>query len=704
MRFPSLTLRRAGRKALATVLFLTSALGMALAALVNTTDKDYLQPGTQPNTLTDAIAPSGACYFCHGNYDPDHAPFERWSASMMANSTRDPVFHAALAIANQDAAESGELCIRCHAPGGWLGGNSSPTDGSALSGVDYDGVTCHFCHRMVDPIADAANPFADTAILNNLTAPPTDPSHNGQYIIDPADRRRAPFDPSVCQNYHLAEQSPFHQESLLCATCHDVSNPVYTRVGGPVPAPTDTYVLNALDAPHPTHNRYDQFPIERTYSEWLMSDFGQGPVDMGGLFGGNKQLVSSCQDCHMPDTTGTGCAPGFGGPQRSDLPQHDFNGANSWVPLAIYSLDQSLLLYGASEASQVPLADFQAAVARNIDMLQRASDMDLTHDGDSLNVRITNNSGHKLPSGYPEGRRMWINVQFFDGQGVLIQEHGHYDSFTATLTTTDTKVYEMDLGPDAVVAGATGLPEAPSFHFVLNNKIYKDNRIPPRGFTNANFESIQAHPVGYSYADGQFWDDTVYAVPCDAASATVTVFHQTTSREYIEFLKNENVTNNAGQIAYDEWMAAGMSAPVVMDTETVVFAPRLAGDVATISVAAGGTQTMCLNAGPAHAGKFFWVLGSVSGTSPGVSINGLTMPLNFDPYFNTTILLPNLPPFVNSFGNLDADGQATTLFTLPGGGLFPNLIGVHADHAYAVINGALVAEVASNPLGLDFVN
>ena len=35
------------------------------------------------------------------------------------------------------------------------------------------------------------------------------------------------------------------------------------------------------------------------------------------------------------------------------------------------------------------------------------------------------------------------------------------------------------------MAAATGLPEGVNLHLALANKKYKDNRIPPRGFTNA---------------------------------------------------------------------------------------------------------------------------------------------------------------------------------------------------------------------------
>jgi hypothetical protein len=153
------------------------------------------------------------------------------------------------------------------------------------------------------------------------------------------------------------------------------------------------------------------------------------------------------------------------------------------------------------------------SIARAEYMLQNASDMQLSIAGNDLKVRIINQTGHKLPTGYPEGRRMWINVKFLNGSGGLVAERGAYNSATASLSTADTKVYEAKLGVDAAVSAATGVPVGPSFHFAISNLWYGDNRIPPRGFTNAGFASVQSAPVGYTYADGQYWDDTFFAMP-----------------------------------------------------------------------------------------------------------------------------------------------------------------------------------------------
>ena len=128
---------------------------------------DFTVPGTQPGTLNVDIATSNTCSACHGNYDPTVEPYERWAATMMGQAGRDPIFYATLAIANQDVDFGGELCLRCHAPGAWLAGRSTPTNGSSLdpSLGDLDGVTCNFCHRMVDPIYTTDNPADDPAIL-----------------------------------------------------------------------------------------------------------------------------------------------------------------------------------------------------------------------------------------------------------------------------------------------------------------------------------------------------------------------------------------------------------------------------------------------------------------------------------------------------------------------------------------------------------
>ncbi|HEY3245820.1 MAG TPA: hypothetical protein VGM03_20940, partial [Phycisphaerae bacterium] len=115
---------------------------------------DFFLPGTQPGELYETIlAPSAGCAFCHGVFEDNSTKiWKEWQGSLMAQSARDPLFYACLAIANQDVAHSGDLCIRCHSPKAWLEGRSTPTDASAFIDADRDGINCNFCHRLVDPV------------------------------------------------------------------------------------------------------------------------------------------------------------------------------------------------------------------------------------------------------------------------------------------------------------------------------------------------------------------------------------------------------------------------------------------------------------------------------------------------------------------------------------------------------------------------
>lgn len=130
----------------------------------------------------------------------------------------------------------------------------------------------------------------------------------------------------------------------------------------------------------------------------------------------------------------------------------------------------------------------------------------------------------------------------------MVSESGAYNPQTGVLShDAEAKIYEVHPGIGENISNVVGLPAAPSLHFVLNNKIYEDNRIPPRGFNNAAFASFGGAPVGHAYADGQHWDDSAYTIPAGATRAEVRLFYQSTSKEFIEFLRDENKTNSKGQ-------------------------------------------------------------------------------------------------------------------------------------------------------------
>ena len=517
-----------------------------------TTLRDFDLPGSQP--LVDSGLPQelpSNCASCHGGYSEEHEPYRNWMGSMMAQAALDPIFKANMSIANQDAPDSGDLCLRCHNSRGWLDGRSVPTDGHQMTPEDQAGVSCDLCHRLVDPVYQAGiSPIEDDAILNSLENVPQHPG-NGMYVFDPNDHRRGPFNDSVSPHTDLL--SPFHTRSAICGTCHDVSNPVFVRDGT-----NAEYVANNFDEAPATDSPYELMPVERTYSEWFHSAYNSTGV-FAPQFAGNRTdgMVSSCQDCHMPDILGQGCDPAqfptVG--VRTNLPLHDMTGGSSWL---------SRIMPAYAGLGEVEGAALTNGAIRAEYMLRKAARMQAEKVGDALKVVVINDTGHKLPTGYPEGRRVWINLRFYDAGDSLLAEHGGYDYSEGVLTNEDTVVYEIHPGIGTNLAAMIGVDPGPSLHFVLNNQIYEDNRIPPRGFTNSVFETFGGAPVGHHYDDGQYWDESYFEIPEGAVRAHAQLYYQSTSKEFIEFLYTNNVTDANGANLYNMWLANDKCPPVLM--------------------------------------------------------------------------------------------------------------------------------------------
>ena len=137
------------------------------------------------------------------------------------------------------------------------------------------------------------------------------------------------------------------------------------------------------------------------------------------------------------------------------------------------------------------------------------------------------------------------------------------------------------------------------------------------------------------------------------------------------------------------------SAPAVPLCDTQLFAEPLA-----LSIGAGGTQNLVLDAGPAHAGNLYLVLGSASGTAPGFP-GPPALPLNPDSYLTFSLVNPNTL-ISNSLSFLDAGGKAHPAFGLPAGTISPSLAGVTLHHAAVVFDASFVPVSATNAEPLTF--
>jgi len=147
-------------------------------------------------------------------------------------------------------------------------------------------------------------------------------------------------------------------------------------------------------------------------------------------------------------------------------------------------------------SSDVSDADFDESIARNRQFLKSSALVELQNTSLSANklimdVKVTNLTGHKLPSGY-HSRRAYLHVLVTDADGKLVYENGqirpdgsiagvsedaspdsyeiHYDRITSA---TQVQVYQ----------GITGDAAGNQTHSLLAaTQFLKDNRLTPAGF------------------------------------------------------------------------------------------------------------------------------------------------------------------------------------------------------------------------------
>ncbi|MHC4815220.1 MAG: kelch repeat-containing protein, partial [Planctomycetota bacterium] len=74
------------------------------------------------------------------------------------------------------------------------------------------------------------------------------------------------------------------------------------------------------------------------------------------------------------------------------------------------------------------------------------------------------------------------------------------------------------------------------------------------------------------------------------------------------------------------------------ETWEYIASTPLTANTSTMSIATGGTQVLTLNAGSQHGSRLYWVFGSLTGTTPGVTlvsaIGSVNIPLVPDFYTN----------------------------------------------------------------------
>lgn len=494
--------------------------------------------GTNPGDLPNGgfFDPVVICTNCHqrDNGPPEwaqHLPVDTWAGTMMGNSARDPVFFAALAVANQDLPGVGTYCLRCHSPLAFVRGNATPPDGSGFDPnptvegyIDVQGVGCDACHRAnALPQGDPSYPY----YLGNAQLIYTD---------DQLKTKHGPYSDGTSPNHEMVQDLNL-ADSRFCGQCHQVTNPeVLLRDAAGV----QTMI---------------EFPLDTTYEEWAGSDFRDGGAS-----------ATSCIDCHMRRANGdVPIVDILQPPLRPNPRDHALVGGNHWGIQAVMEANPQ-------HAQQFADA-FQLALDRTLESLQSAATVTLVSAPAEITagqpfdvrVRVDNLTGHKFPTGYAESRRAWVAVSLVDAQGNEAPLLGGYDDVTGEIVADPpTHVYKAVHGKwnDTLMMGE------PEEHLALHDMIISDTRIPPAGFVPST-NTMPTAEIDYSDGNGGYrsFDEATFTLTApDGVSGAYTlsarVYYQSMTRHYVEFLRDANTTNTKGEELEAIYQATGEAPPI----------------------------------------------------------------------------------------------------------------------------------------------
>ena len=442
---------------------------------------------TEHMFLTDHFSGSENCSACHDGIrdasGKDVSIGVDWQATMMANSARDPLWRAKVASEvkrNPELQEQIEAtCGRCHVP---MASVEAEFAGVSATLFGDDGLL-----HPDNPLFDAANEGVSCTLCHQIEDSPTlgtDDGFSGNFLVgfDFGLERLlyGQYDNPLAtpmQNFvgFTPAASAHVSSSEHCATCHNLSTVVVDSQG----------------------NLTDQlFPEQMVYTEWENSQF---------------EATESCQDCHMLEATGDvtiSTRPMNGLAPRADFSQHAFVGGNT------YMLD--ILGQNAQELN-ITATGFDDTIAATRTLLSSAASLTLesmTRVGDDLDftVRLTNLSGHKLPSGYPS-RRVWLHVTISDASGATVFESGAIDAMgkIVGLESDDNPAgfethYDIITSADQVQSYETIMQNTDGelTYTLLEAATYrKDNRLLPAGMDKSSVPST-IQPRGNAMADADF--------------------------------------------------------------------------------------------------------------------------------------------------------------------------------------------------------
>ena len=410
---------------------------------------------------------SDRCVACHNGLatgaGEDISIGLAWQPTMMANSARDPYWHAGVRRESIDHPESQAViedeCSVCHMPMARFESKLGNHEGTVFSHLGFlpdnrgdqlaaDGVSCSLCHQIGKEKLGTRESFVGNFVIGGPNVQ-GDRQEFGPYSPDAGHVRimrssTGGFSPS--ESKHI-------RQSEVCATCHTLITKALGQGGKIV----------------------GELPEQVPYQEWQHSEYRE---------------KKSCQSCHMPVVQEDVAITSVQGVPRTSVSRHVFLGGN-------FFMSGILSRYRNELSVQADPDQFAAGVLKTKEHLQseaaRLIIAMLEERGGRLEteVVIENLGGHKLPTAYPS-RRVWLHLIVRDKNNRTVFESGAMNA-TGAIADNDNDADAAKFEPhyteirsagqvqiyEAIMADSSGGVTTGLLNAV---RYAKDNRLLPRGF------------------------------------------------------------------------------------------------------------------------------------------------------------------------------------------------------------------------------
>jgi mono/diheme cytochrome c family protein len=404
-----------------------------------------------------------------------------------------------------------------------------------------EGVTCTVCHQTTAQGLGTPESYLGNFVLNDrreIYGPHPNPTTM----------------PMQNQVMYTPTAADHMTSAAFCASCHTVI----------------TRPLNAMgEVVGPEFNE------QVTYLEWRNSDFRtEAPRGTSAL---------SCQGCHMSTrdpngmniSTRLSVVPPTLMP-RTPIGRHTFVGANAYM-LSLLAAERDWV--GSASTPEELTVGAQNAEAQ----LRRAATLTVesaARMGDALtfNVRVSNTTGHRFPTGYPS-RRAWLHVRVLDGAGAVRFEVGRTNALgrfvngAGTLLEAQRDVVRPHLrtitADDQIQVWESVMVDVEGrvTHLPLRAARYiKDNRILSRGWRADHADAARTSAVGVE-------GDTDFRAGEDLVRFSLTTPGWTAARVEAELLF-QSISPDALLAAGQRSLPAGARLRAMVDAHPPV--PRVA--------------------------------------------------------------------------------------------------------------------------------